>query len=498
MIRLLIFLLWVIVFAAALTLLFGVRSAVETEALGWRFEIPLGVAAALALALAALIALATSVLKDFVGAPKSARARREMLRRERGVAAVTKGLEAIAMGDAAGARRHANAARKALGGAPVAKLIAAQAAHLSGDDAAASEALAGMLEAPETEFLALKGLYAKAMRDGDIEAARGYAERAFDLRDKARWAFDAVFDLALARHDFTGANHALERAAKSGAVDRASADRGAAATLAAAAFAAEAAGDHETALSDAEAALKRAPGLAPAAVLAARILCSRGDARKAEKLLGRAFAAAPERAVAESLVALFTAEPTDARAAALERLASKNLDSREAGLLRARASILREDAAGAVAMIAETLKAAAPARALSLMAEAQMALKGAAAARFWLERAANAPREASPGAEAFFRIAGDGWRRLIHEYMSNGRLAPPLLDESPPGLPEDDLALIAPPVAADGARPPPVAHPTPAVDAIGDLSLDFERPAPDDPSTDELLEKEAAAARGVN
>lgn len=487
MIRILIFVLWVVLFAAALTLLFSVRTAMPLEAFGWRMDVPAGLALFAVFLFAGLVALATSVIKDLTGAPKTARARRDVERREKGLAAVTRGLEAIAIGDGAAARREAERAARALRAAPVARLIAAQAAQLSGDEAAAGEALALMLDAPETEFLALRGLYAKAMRDGDFDGARRYAERAFERRGRARWAFEAVFDLALARNDYSAAQGALARAAKSKAIDQGSADRGLAATHAASAYASHLAGDIDSALADADAALKRAPGFAPAVVLSARLHAGRGETKKAEKILGAAFALAPGRAIAEAFESAFS----DEGAAAVERLAEKNPESREAMLLRAKTSLARGDAGAAAHILADMLKSSAEARALFLMAEAQSALNGEAMARLWLSRAALAPRDDEPSADAFFRISADGWRRLIRDYMDHGRLAPPPLEAPPPGLAEEELTPAM-------ALPAPSAPLLAPAEMPGDLALEAESAPRDDAGTDETLDREAAAARGVS
>jgi len=447
MIRLLIFALWVIFFAAALTTLFAVRMAFPVEAFGWKMDVPAGLAFAIVLFFAAMVAIATSVLKDLVGAPKAARARKAIELREKGLAALTRSLEAIAAGDGAAAKREADRATKALAGAPVAKLIAAQAANISGDDAAAGEALAGMLEAPETEFLAMRGLFAKAMKEGDLETARKYAERAFERRASARWAFDAVFDLALERNDYGAAQMALERGANSKAIDPATSDRAFAAVKTAAAYASHLAGDDGSAIEEAGAGLRRAPGLAPAAVLAARLHGARGDQKKAEKILSVAFSEAPSRAVSETFESLLAS----AGDAALDRLADKNPDSREAALLRAKAALMRGEAGVAAELLEATLRTAASPRALLLMATAQSAMKGEAAARSWLERAALSQENDGPSADAFFRITGDGWRRLIREYRDHGRISPPPLEAPPPGLSAEDLSISQPAAEPEAA-----------------------------------------------
>lgn len=492
MIRLLIFLLWIVFFAVMLTLLISSRSAIAAEAFGWRMEIPAGLAALGALAFAGIVALGTSVLKDFAAAPKAARARREIEKREKGLAALTKGLEAIAAGDGAAARREAQAAARSLGAAPVTKLIAAQAAQLAGDDVTTGEALADMLDAPETEFLALRGLYARAMRAGDHETARGYAERAFDRRDKARWAFEAVFDLALDRNDFAAAQAALDRATKSKAIAQDKSARAAAAISTAAAYASYAAGEHEAARVDAEAAVKRAPGFAPAAVLAARLQAAKGDARRAEKLLGAAFEKSPARALVDALDWVCADGAREDKAAALDRLAAKNSDARDALFASARARLLLSDASTAASIAVQILRSSATARAFALMAEAQSALAGDIAAHQWMARAATAPADDAPTAESFFRITGDGWRRLIRAYMEDGALFPTPLAAPAPGLAEEEIPSANAPLIE--ITPPP-----PEEIALEEVAATGQETAKDDQTgPEEALDRDADAARTVS
>jgi HemY protein len=482
MIRILIFIGWVIFFAAALTALLSLRETASIEAFGWRMELPIGVAAASLLASCALLFGAASLTGEALTARRRAAARRDALRREKGLAAVTKGLDAIAAGDAAAARRQAAIAGKALGGAPVARLIAAQAAQLAGDEAAAGEALAELLDHPETEFLALRGLYARAEKSGDAAAARRCAERAFELRPTARWAFEALVELALRRGDFDLAARLFIRGGKAGTLDAEAARRGAAAAAAAAAYAAHAAGDATGAQAAVEKALQLAPGLAPAALLAAILAARSGAPHKAEKLLRRAYAAAADRALAETAERLAAAGDPEARADALARLAECDPEARESDLLRARAALLRSDPGAAIPFLERALRASASARALALMAEAQMALRGEAAGHPWLVRAASAPREAAADADAYFRLTLPDWARLVHAYAAEGSLSAAVAAGAPPGLDEADL-LLAPPA------------PTPA-DEVGHLELDVA--GADHQGVEAALDRDAAAARGVN
>ncbi|MFZ5618661.1 MAG: heme biosynthesis HemY N-terminal domain-containing protein [Pseudomonadota bacterium] len=482
-IRILIFIVWIIFFAGALTLFLNVKSVVSAEAFGWRFDLPAGVAATIAIGIAAALIGATALLKDAFAAPKALRARRSIARQERGLAAMTKGLEALAAGDGRAASKQAQLAAKALGGAAATKLLAAQAAQISGDESAAGEALAAMLDAPETEFLALRGLYAKAMRDNDRVAALVHSTRAFELHPKAHWAFEAVFGLALDRGDFVAAKEILLRAAKAKAVETEKADRGVAAVSAAAAYAAHAEGDDALALAGAAAALRLAPDFAPAAVLAARLHARRGEARKAMKILVDGFALAPERAFADAVDEIAEGDPPASRANALDRLADSNPASIEAELLRARANLIRGNVAGAVAILANLLKSSATARALQLMAEAETALHGQASAHAWLVRAASAPREAALTADSYFRLTSDGWRRLIQEYFEHARLSPPPLEPPPPGLPAPEAAFLNPPKSDD------------IEESGGGGELPTGAETVDAAATDEALARDAAAAR---
>lgn len=470
MIRLLIFLLWIVFFAALLTLLFTLKSEVSAEAFGWRFDVPLGVLLGALAGFSALLIGATALIKDALKAPGSSRARRAARRRETGLAALAKGFEALSAGDPAGARKAADAAGKALGEAAVVRLLAAEAAPNGA-------AFAGLLNAPETEFLALKGAYERARRDGDPAAARRLAERAFALHPAARWAFDAVFDLALAGDDFAALRAALERAEKSGTIDAATAARTDAAALAAIAFAEHEKGEDAAALAAAENALRRQRDFAPAAALAATLLARRGEARKAEKMLAEAFAAAPGRVIAEAYEGHLT-DDAPLRADKLDRLAEKNAASDEAALLRARAHLLRGEAAAAARLLEERLTASAQQRALALMAEAQRAQGRDDAARAFLERAASAPREGTTGLDDLFRLTPAGWRRLIRDTKESGRWQAETLERAPPGLPAEAFFL----------KPPPAPDPAEAAPAAPQ----------DDPDTDEILERGAAAARGVS
>jgi HemY protein len=499
MIRILMFLLGAVFFAFVITYLASLDSRVTGEAFGYRFDGPSGLIVGVVFVLFLAAIYLTHKIKDILAIPAKIRARDAQTRRERGIAALTRGLEAAAAGDGEDAAHHARVARRHLDDVALTRLLTAQAAQLSGDAAAAKESYSAMLAAPETEFIGLKGLYAQAMAAGDTDAARGYAERAFRLRPNAAWAFQSVFDLGLERGAWRETREAVVSAQKNRIIDSASADRARAALLTADAYAA---GDKTAAIADAEAALKLAPGFTPAAVLAARLAGEDGKAGKAAKIIEAAFAEAAHPALIKLYDRLYKDETAEKRADKLRKLAEKNPDTGEAALLRARAATLTGDWAGAVGAL-EPLVARNPSpAAFSLMAKAAAGLNGEGAAKVWLEHAANAPRDPRPGADGEFHLTREGWARMIRDYMEFARLSPPPIEEAVIGMaPEEVWLLLAPPVVEEEPFDDLEA------DAEGATSEDqgkeeLRRPQPADEDDhihdDEEAERAANAAREVS
>jgi len=447
MTRILIFLLWIVLIAGTVTVLMSFDSRISGEAFGVRFDSPswliLGV-----LAFAFFLAVyATHKVKDIIALPEKIRTRDAETKRERGVAALTRGLEAVAVGDAADASHHAKVAQKHLEELALTRLLTAQAAQLSGDEAEATKSFSAMLDAPETEFLGLKGLYAQAMKRGEHEKARGYADRAFALRANAGWAFQSVVDLCLERGAWGDAREAIGKGKRNKLISSEEADRATAALFAAGADAAKASGDTDLALSEAEAALKLAPAFAPAAAIAADIHRENGKTGKAAGILETAFAGEAHPAIIRLYDKLYASEPAEKRRDKLKKLASKNPDTDEAALLEARAANLVDDHEAAMTALEPLLTAAPNAYAYALMATAATALHGEEAGRGWLERAAAAPRDPRPGADGSFHFTRAGWARLVREYMEHGRLAPPPLEDAGAAISAEELRLLTAPPA---------------------------------------------------
>lgn len=179
---------------------------------GWRIEMSVGVLAGAVVLIATLTALIYRFWRALVAAPRQfARWRRD--RRQRlGYEALSSGLVAVAAGDPSGARKQARRADAMLGHPPLTLLLSAQAAQLSGDEDTAQRHFQAMLERPETEFLGVRGLLSRAMRDHDQAAALPLARRAMLLRPKTPWVLTTLLDLQTRAGDWSGAADTLDRA----------------------------------------------------------------------------------------------------------------------------------------------------------------------------------------------------------------------------------------------------------------------------------------------
>ncbi len=467
MIRLLIFILSVIFLAGLLGSLAGIESLFRAEIFGVKIAMPAGVLLGALLFSAVFLVFGTSLVNHFTTMPARMRARREKQKQDRGVAALTRGLEAVAVGDPDDAEHHARIARRNLGEGSLTRLLTAQAADLSGDTETASASFAAMLEAPETEFLGLRGLYTQAMRDGDEEAARGYAERAFRLRSTADWAFQSVFDLALSRGGWGEARNALEIAVKNKNVAPDRGKRGQAALLTAAAYAASQSGDSKTALEEAEQALKSVPGFAPAAVLAAEIHKAAGQDKRGEKVLLQAYGVNPDRALASAYLVLWSDKTAEEKATGLNAFKKRNADAPATAYIAAWVHDFEGDHKAALEAMAPLLTQSAPAHDCAFMARVTGAAYGEAASRPWLERAAGAARDPDPGVDGVYDLTREGWATLVREYMDHGRLAPPPLEGVALGLPTEEIKRLAAPLAALAGPTAAETEPAPsAMDAI--------------------------------
>lgn len=350
-------------------------------------------AGAVALVVAALAIVAVwSLLRFLFRAPSLVSGASTARRRQRGHAALSRGMIAVGSGDAEAARRHAEAASRLLKHDPMALLLQAQSAQMSGDRKQAEQVFTTMLQHPDTRTLALRGLYMEAVRRGDRPAALAHAESAQKLATLP-WSTQAIVQERAAVGDWAEALKGIERRAAARIIDRPTANRHRAVLMTAMAHDAMERSPDE-ALTLARDALKLAPTLVPAAATAGTLLARKGEVRRATKILETAYAGMPHPDLAAAYLYLRHGDSAADRLVRAESLARQAPHDPESALMLARAALDVRDFARARRELAPLLDGRPTRRTCLLMAEIEEAEHGETGALLeWLQRASRAPRD---------------------------------------------------------------------------------------------------------
>ncbi|MFA5121636.1 heme biosynthesis protein HemY [Zavarzinia sp.] len=358
--------------------------------LGYRIETSVGVLIA---GIVLLLAVAAALLRLALIAARGPRllaARRRAKKRLQSERALVRGLVAVAAGDARDAKRQAILAEGLSEGSPLTLLLAAQAAQLNGDMAAAERAYRLMLESDEAKFLGLRGLIVLARRRGDNDTALSLAREAQALRPGAPWVASELFGLQAALGEWHAAEETLMGALRHKLIDNAEGKRHRAVVLVGRADAATARGDTRDALGLVETAHSLAPDLVPATTRLARLLAGSGKLRKAEKLIEAAWAKEPHPDLAAAYAALVPDETDEAKAERLKTLAEANPTARESRELAAEQALtLRQWATARDSLMALVAAEEATRRTYDLLADLERREKGdERRAAEWTEKAA--------------------------------------------------------------------------------------------------------------
>src|SRR5262249_14561550 len=221
-----------------------------------------------------------SILRGLWRMPERMRKRGHERRHARGRHAITQGLLAIGHGDVSQARRHADDARRHAGHDPLALLLSAQSAQLEGDREGAQRAFRAMAEREDTRLLGLRGLFVEAQRADDPVSAVMVAEEALEVSPSSTWGAHAVLGLRCAQGAWDGALSIVDRNQSSGLIDKATYRRQRGVLLTARALELEKI-DRDKARESAMEAVKLAPTLVPAAVLASKFESEAHQVRRA-------------------------------------------------------------------------------------------------------------------------------------------------------------------------------------------------------------------------
>jgi HemY protein len=324
----------------------------------------------------------------------------------RGRNAITHGLLAIGHGDAAAARRHADDARRFAGHDPLALLLHAQSAQLDGDRDGAKAAFSSMAEREDTRLLGLRGLFIEAQRADDAVAAVMIAEEALKLSPSSTWASHAVLGFRCAQGDWDSALKILDHDHESGLLDKASWRRRRGVLLTARALELEKV-DRDLSRESVMEAVKLAPTLVPAAVLAAKFESEAHQVRRAMRLVEAAWLKHPHPDLADAYAHVRLGDSARQRLVRVETLAAKTPDAVEGKLAVARAAIDASEFAKAREALA-SLVAIPTQRVAMLMAEIERTEHGdSGKARTWTLRAVRARHDPAWTADGY---VSDRWR----------------------------------------------------------------------------------------
>jgi HemY protein len=439
----------------------------------WRVQMTLPV---FVLALGIVIVAAMSawaIVRGLLRAPARVRHARRERRHARGRHAVTQGLLAIGHGDSAAARGHADVARRHAAHDPLALLLHAQSAQLDGDRAGAQRAFRAMAEREDTRLLGLRGLFVEAQRADDPFAAVTIAEEALKLAPGSTWASQAVLGFRCARGDWAGALKILDNNLASGLIDKAAWRRQRGVLLTARALELEKL-DRDLSRETVMEAVKLAPTLVPAAVLASRYQSEAHQIRRSMRIVEAAWLAQPHPDLAYAYAHVKLGDSARQRLVRIETLAEKAPGHIESALAIARAAIDASEFLRAREVLAPFI-AAPTQRTAMLMAEIERNEHGdSGRARAWTLRAVRAQHDAVWTADGY---VSDHWRPVS---PVTGRLDAFQWQTPLAALPSNrnsieaspfEQAMLAPPRAIPIERAPPSAVPVePAPPAAQDNS----------------------------
>jgi HemY protein len=433
---------------------------------GWEIGTSVGVLVAALAVVALALWLALSLAAGVLHLPRRFRRNRRERRRRLGELALTRGLIAIAAGDADAAQRQTQRAERLLGATPLVLMLAAQSAQLDGDEDAARLRYNALLDDKDAAFIGLRGLISQALRDNDSAAALRLAERARTLRPNSGWAFATLLALHTRAGHWTEARDTLTAAARRHMMPAARADHHRGVILYELSRIAERDGERPRAVSLAASAQGLVPDIAAVAARHARLLMAQDRRRAARRVVEQAWRSSAHPDLAGIWSELGGAVPALALVTWFERLAAQNPGSIESAVALAEAALAaqlwgearrhldRAIAAEPPIATGGTGMAVGPSRRLCLLMarleDSEHPNEGSG--REWFDRALVAPRDPI---YVCARCGGESaeWQSLCGHCRSFDTLAwraPGALPPAPPVIAGEAAGLALLPPAPDG------------------------------------------------
>jgi HemY protein len=263
-----------------------------------------------------------------------------------------------------------------------------------------------MAEREDTRLLGLRGLFIEAQRSDDPVAAVMVAEEALKLSPSSSWASHAVLGFCCAKGDWAGALKILDNNQSAGLIDKGTYRRQRGVLLTARALELEKV-DRDLSRDSVMEAVKLAPTLVPAAVLASKFESEAHQVRRSMRLVETAWLAQPHPDLADAYAHVKLGDSARQRLVRVETLAAKVPGHIEGALAIARAAIDASEFTKArealVPFIAQPTQ-----RVALLMAEIERTEHGdSGRARAWTLRAVRALHDPAWTADGY---VSDRWR----------------------------------------------------------------------------------------
>ena len=312
-----------------------------------------------------------------------------------GFEALADSMVALASGQAKLALGRAEQAERYLDRPELTGVLVAQAAEATGERKRAAAAYRELARNQRTKLAGLTGLLRHKLEDGDTETALKIAQKMFLLNSGNVEVQDTLIKLQSSAGDWEGARGTLAAKRKSRTLPKDVVERRNAVLLFAEGRKKIARGDIDEGQAEIISANRVAPGLVPAAALAAQIKSESGDKKAATRIIKRAWKMSPHPDLAAAFAHL---EPDETPAQRLERflkMIGDGIKDDESRMLLAELRIADGDFAGARQELGDLADRAPEVRTLVILAAIERG-EGSREeiVRGWLTKAVSAPRGA--------------------------------------------------------------------------------------------------------
>lgn len=261
-------------------------------------------------------------------------------RENRGYEALQDSLVALATGDGRTAIAKATKAERLLERKGLTALVHAQAAEANGNVERAEEHYKTLLKQDKTRFAGVQGLLRQRLDQGDKDTALKLANKAFAIDPTHDGNLSTLFDLQVDAQDWSGSADTLRARVRTRAIPKDVGKRQESVLAVASGAQKE---DENEAFEAAIRANRLAPGLVPAAVLAAELHTKRGELRKAASVTKKAWSISPHPDIAAAHAKIVPDETPDERIKRFKPLLNTHPDHPETRMLAAELNLAASD-----------------------------------------------------------------------------------------------------------------------------------------------------------